>query len=113
MIAHLSDQMRHCLGEAPVAPIPGPLRWPIVRSLVIHWLPWPKGRTQGPPEAFLTPPGEWETDLRGLEALVERFGARRPEDAWPAHAIFGAVSGRDWGVICYRHFDHHLRQFGA
>ncbi len=113
MVAHLTDQMTHTLGDVPVAPRRGPLRWPPVRYLSIYWIPWPKGRVHGPPEAYVTEPAEWSADLESLVALVERFGAADPEAAWPDHALFGRMSGRDWGVFCHKHFDHHLRQFGV
>jgi hypothetical protein len=113
MIAHLSDQMRHTLGDRPTQPKQGPLRWPIVRSLTIYWLPWPKGRVQGPPEAFTSQPTTWPADVAGLERLVERFALGNPGDTWPEHALLGRMSGKDWGVFCYRHFDHHFRQFGV
>jgi hypothetical protein len=29
------------------------------------------------------------------------------------HPLFGTMSGYEWGTLVYRHFDHHLRQFGA
>lgn len=44
---------------------------------------------------------------------LERFATREPTGAWPAHPLFGALSGSDWGVLVYRHMDPHLRQFGA
>jgi hypothetical protein len=113
MLAHLSDQMRHTLGDARAAPRPGPLRWPIVRELVIYWLPWPKGRVQGPPEAFVTQPTTWEADLATFEALVQRFVEAEGPRGWPDHAFFGPMTRRRWGCFCHRHFDYHLRQFGA
>ena len=60
----------------------------------------------------MTPPADWASDIEGLEALVERFAARDPHGDWLPHALLGPMSGRDWGVFCYKHFDHHLRQFG-
>jgi hypothetical protein len=30
-----------------------------------------------------------------------------------AHPMFGRMSGRLWSQLTYRHFDHHLTQFGA
>ncbi len=113
MIVHLTDQMSHTLGDHPVAPMKGPLRFPFVGHIVIYWLPWPKGRVKGPPEAFVTKPAEWKSDVDRLEKMLERLAARDPDGAWPEHAKFGKISGRDWGCFCYRHFDHHLRQFGA
>jgi len=29
------------------------------------------------------------------------------------HPLFGNMSREDWGRLIYRHFDHHLRQFGS
>jgi len=113
MVAHLSDQMRHTLGDQPCAPVRGPLRWAFVQYLSIYWLPWPKGRIKGPPDAFVTKPAVWEDDVRGLEKLLERFATKGPSGEWPEHALFGRMTGRDWGVFCYKHFNHHLTQFGA
>ncbi|NUM55007.1 MAG: DUF1569 domain-containing protein [Candidatus Hydrogenedentes bacterium] len=112
MIAHLTDQMHHTLGDATAAPIRDFRRWPGIKYLAIHVVPWPKGRVIGPPEAFVTKPADWHNDVEMLIALVERFGALDPNGKWADHAIFGAMTGRDWGVFCHKHFDHHLRQFG-
>ncbi len=112
MLAHLRDQMRHTLGDARAAPRRGPLRWPIVKHAVLYWLPWPKGRVQGPPEAFVSRPTTWDADLTAFEALVARF-VQDERTTWPEHALFGPMSRRAWGHFCHRHFDYHLRQFGA
>jgi len=29
------------------------------------------------------------------------------------HSFFGKMTGAEWGVLQYKHVDHHLRQFGA
>jgi|SRR5437868_2293432 len=29
------------------------------------------------------------------------------------HSFFGAMTGDEWGVLQFKHVDHHLRQFGA
>jgi hypothetical protein len=34
------------------------------------------------------------------------------ESSYP-HPSFGIMSRTEWGKLIYRHFDHHLRQFGA
>lgn len=53
VVAHLTDQMRHALEDAPVKARPGFLRLSAVRYLSIYVVPWPKGRIRGPSEAFL------------------------------------------------------------
>jgi hypothetical protein len=113
MVAHLTDQMHHALGDCPVAARPGVLRWGAVRYASIYLLPWPKGRVRGPREAFVTQPVSWADDVAALERLVERFAQRASDPRWPDHALFGRMSRRDWGVFVHKHFDHHLRQFGA
>ncbi|MDZ4859332.1 MAG: DUF1569 domain-containing protein [Candidatus Hydrogenedentes bacterium] len=112
MVAHLTDQMRHTLGDATAAPIRDFRRWPPIKYLAIYVVPWPKGRLIGPPEAFVTKPSDWDNDVNTLVGLVERFAARDSNGSWAQHAIFGAMAGREWGVFCHKHFDHHLRQFG-
>lgn len=113
MVVHLTDQMGHTLGDHPVAPRPGPLRWAPLRWLTIYWIPWPKGRVQGPPEAYVTQPEDWIADVERLIGQVERFGRRDPEADWPDHFMFGKMRGKDWGAFCTKHLDHHLRQFGV
>src|SRR6266536_1249794 len=113
MLAHLSDQMRVTLGDAPCSPIRSALRYPGIKHAALYVLPWPKGRVQSPPEGFATRPTSWSRDLASLKALVAGLLARGPSGTWPEHPFFGPLSGPAWGVFCYRHFDHHLRQFGA
>jgi hypothetical protein len=84
-----------------------------MKQAFLYWLPWPKGGVQAPPEAFVTRPTDWDADVAALEMLVARLAARGPRGAWPEHSHFGPLNGRQWGVFCYRHFDHHLRQFGV
>jgi len=111
MVAHLIDQMSHCLGDKPCAPDRTYRHWPLIRYAAIYWIPWPKG-AKGPPDAFVTKPTEWGADLSTLIGLLDRFGAKDPSGKWPEHAQFGPMSGKDWGFMCHKHFDHHLRQFG-
>jgi hypothetical protein len=113
MLAHLGDQMQLTLRERVGAPMPSPYRNPILRHAVIYWLPWPQGKIQGAPEVFMTTPTTWASDLAAVEERVERLATQGPAGPWPDHPMFGRMSGRDWGVFCYRHFDHHLRQFDA
>lgn len=113
MVCHLADQLRITLGEIPAKSIPSPLRYPFIKQLVIDVLPWPKGRINGPPEAFTALPGEWQRDIATLLELLERFAGEEMRQDWPPHPMFGAMSGPLWSRLTCRHFDHHLKQFGA
>jgi hypothetical protein len=110
-VTHMADELRMALGQlAPGVPS-GWLRFAMTRYLAIHILPWPKGKTKGPAEAFTTDPKIFADDLALLCTLIKEVAARNPKDQWPQHSMFGKMTGRDWGVLCYRHLDHHLDQF--
>ena len=113
MVCHLAAQLRITLGDIPAKPVPGPLRFPPIKYLVIDVLPWPKGRIKGPPEAFLTPVIEWDRDISELKQLLERFAESRTHESWADHPMFGTMSGPLWARLTSRHFDHHLKQFGV
>lgn len=113
MVAHLTDQMTHTLGLAEAEQYYGWRRNTLVRYLAIYVLPWPRGKIKGPKDAFVTQPGEWERDIDRLIGYVEEFASRDSQTEWPPHAILGPMTRKDWGAFCYKHFDHHLRQFGV
>ncbi len=114
MVAHLSQSVRLALGELPITTPPGALRFTPLRQIVIHWLPFPKG-TAAPRELHGAPLHGWVDSLAELDALTERLVARaaEPSHQWPVHPYFGRLSRKEWGVLGYRHMDHHLRQFGV
>lgn len=113
MIAHLCDQLRMALGDHDCTPVPGIWRSAPFRAAFLY-IPGPFGKHQkGPPEAFATPSEGWSEDMKTLRELMDRLVVFEPEDEWPEHPNLGRMSRRGWGVFTYRHFDHHLKQFGA
>ncbi len=113
MIAHLSDQMTHALGLVEATQENGWRRNALVRYLAIYVVPWPRGRIKGPADAFVTKPGEWERDIDRLIGYVEDFVLHDRKAPYPLHAVLGPMTRNDWGAFCWKHFDHHLRQFGV
>jgi hypothetical protein len=113
MVCHLSQALEQALGESNPGPPKGPFKSFPINWLMIHAVPWPKGKAQSP-RAFLTQrPASWDADVGKLRSLIERFGARRASEPWPPSIVFGKLSGRSYGVLFYKHIDHHLRQFGV
>jgi hypothetical protein len=120
MLAHAIQSLRMMTGElaVPVERVPWPVRRAPLRQLLIYVLPFPKGlptsrallaRPAADPAAS---PAAWAEEHRELERVLHTIGARDPASAWPEHPAFGRMTGRDWGVLQYRHLDHHFRQFG-
>ena len=112
MLAHLADGMRMTLGDLPCKAKGGPLRYPPLKQLIIYWLPWPQGAPTAP-ELISRPSDGIEQETAAVRTLLERFAQSAGKPQWPEHPAFGKLSAKDWGVLAYRHIDHHLRQFGV
>jgi hypothetical protein len=111
MVAHLGDSLKMALGTLPVKSKRLPIRHPPLKQLIIYWAPWPKG-TPTAPELIARSPGDWSAEVSELSDLVDRVAAAESEMKWPEHPAFGRMTPRAWGVLTYRHVDHHFRQFG-
>lgn len=113
IVAHLTDQMTHTLGIVKAEQQHGWQRSAFVRYLAIYVVPWPRGKIKGPKDAFVSQPGDWPSDIERLIGYVEEFASRHAQTTWPSHALLGSMTRRDWDAFCWKHFDHHLRQFGV
>ena len=83
-----------------------------LKHLLLYVVPFPKGAPTAPklkPEAAAS----IEEERTALLELLERIGTGPRDGAGPDHPLFGPLTRRDWGVVTYKHADHHLKQFGA
>jgi hypothetical protein len=105
------------LGTMPVRQARGTpariARLPGVKHLVVYVLPFPRNAPTVR-ELLSSPAGDWGADVATFTRLTEELAERAadPRLQWPAHPLFGPLSRRAWGVLGYRHTDHHLKQFG-
>jgi hypothetical protein len=57
---------------------------------------------------------DFEKERARLAAIVQRFGSAGASAAnGRMHSFFGRLKGDEWGILMYKHLDHHLRQFGV
>ena len=112
MVAHLCDSLRMASGELEVAPKKVPLRYSPLKQLVLYWLPVPKSVPTSP-ELIARKPGDWSLEIAELRDQLNGLVQRGGEALAPRHPAFGKLSAKQWGVLIYRHMDHHLRQFGV
>jgi Protein of unknown function (DUF1569) len=112
MVCHLAESLKMALGELPVMPKKLPIRYPPLKQFIIYIAPFPKNAPTAP-ELMVRSPRDWSADVADLQSLIERFTAHRGVAQRPEHPAFGRLSERAWGVLVYRHMDHHLRQFRA
>lgn len=112
MIMHLCDALRMASGELPVRSRNLPIRYPPLKQLIVYFVPIPKNFPTAP-ELIARAPSEWTADVGELHLRLEEFVRRGPTATAAEHPAFGKMTGRQWGVLVYRHMDHHLRQFGV
>jgi hypothetical protein len=112
MVAHLNDATQMALGELAVAAKAPPfLRYAPVRYLLILVVPMPKGAPTAPELLARSAEADLSREQAAFAVLFDRLGAATTLAA--THPAFGTMTRRDWGVLCHKHTDHHLRQFGV
>lgn len=100
------------LGELPVKPRRLPIRYPPLKQFIIYVMPFPKGAPTAP-ELVCRKATDWPAEMVELEGAFDRLVAKDASAPWLDHPAFGRMTRRAWGVLIYRHTDHHLRQFGV
>jgi len=113
MVCHLAESLKMAMGDLQVAPKRLPIRYPPLKQLIVYLAPFPKNAPTAPELTIAATPRPWADDIAALQQLIDRFAAHPADAKWPDHPAFGRLSRRAWGVLAYRHIDHHLRQFGV
>ena len=83
-----------------------------LKHLLLYVVPFPKGAPTAPklkPQATAS----MEEERAAVLELIDRIGTGSRDGAGPDHPLFGPLTRREWGVVTYKHADHHLKQFGA
>ena len=111
MLAHLAKWMQMAEGRLITVNRKLPLRFPPLKQLLVYWLPWPKGIPTAP-ELLCGESFDWAVERAAVRQMIQSFEQRDPKAPWPAHPAFGKLTSKAWGVLGYRHTDHHFRQFG-
>jgi hypothetical protein len=113
MLAHVNDALRMATGDLPVAPRKLLVRYPPLKQLLVYALPFPKGVATARELLARIDGAQFERETAAFPGAMERFASWPAGARMPAHPAFGALSRRAWGVLAYRHVDHHFRQFAV
>lgn len=110
MITHLVDSLRVSVGELQPVPQKSILSNSLIKRFVIHYWPMPKN-VHTAPELIARKADNIDIEKTHLANLIKKYKEFEQKETWPDHPIFGKMSNKDWGVLCYKHIDHHFRQF--
>jgi hypothetical protein len=112
MVVHVTDAFALYCGELQCDVKRTPLLYPPIKQAVVYLMPMPKNvPTAG--VLLARAPAGWDEEIARLEKAVATFVSHHVRTEWPLHPLFGRMSRRAYGVLAYRHTDHHLRQFGV
>jgi hypothetical protein len=113
MLAHVNDAMRMALGEVTPAERKVPIRFFPLKQLIIYVLPFPKGVPTAPMLLDRCEGAVFRDEVQAFPQILDRLAKRADQTSWPPHPAFGSLSRRAWGVLGYRHVNHHFTQFGV
>ncbi len=113
MLAHVNDALRMSSGLLPSSSKRTPLRFPVVKHLLVWIAPWPKGAPTAPELLARGDRAVWDAERTAFPFALESFVNRPADAAMPLHPAFWRLSRASWGRLAWRHVDHHFRQFGG
>ena len=114
MLAHCSAALEVGTGDRPrKQAFIGRIFAPFVRSSLLGDKPFSKDSPTDP-TFIVADSRDFARERERLSALIERFCEGGAVEAGKhIHSFLGRMSGDEWGVMMYKHLDHHLRQFGG
>mgnify|MGYP006269554229 CR=1 FL=1 len=116
-----AQAMEHCARGLDLVLGPQPLKQMFIGKL-IGWLvrgkfvgpePFQKNAPTGPTLIVKDDPDFARAVTRAKDRLAAFHALGSNAADGRIHLFFGPLTGEEWGVTQYKHYDHHLRQFGA
>lgn len=91
----------------------GKIVTPLIRKSVFGEKPFGRNSPTDP-KFVVSDERDFEAERKRLLEVLALFVQRGPEGATNRmHSFFGKLKGEEWGILTYKHLDHHLRQFGV
>ena len=115
MCAHCALALEVAAGDVPKKQaFIGKVLAPFVKNKLVHGTAPLSKNSPTDPTFVVSDPRDFQKEKARLVAVTGRFGDAgvRAADG-RVHSFFGKMTGDEWGVLMYKHLDHHLRQFGA
>ena len=82
------------------------------KSAMYNDKPWKKN-LKTPVEYRVESEKDFETEKSVLLKLIDDFYMLKDKEVWDPHPSFGHFSKEQWGMMQYKHLDHHLNQFNV
>ena len=115
MLAHCSLGMEAATGDALLhSNFAAKLIGPLFKGWMLGEKPFSKNSPTHPLLVLNKTSCDFAREKPRLVAVVRKFHDLGPASAANyKHAFVQKLTGDEWGVLQWKHLDHHLRQFGA
>ncbi|WP_224489024.1 DUF1569 domain-containing protein [Robertkochia flava] len=114
MLKHLKTTLKVATGEVTLRtpPFYKKVLFRLFKSSLYNDTPWKKNLPTAR-KLKMTEPEDFEVQKKELKETITTFLNISFPDGKREHPVFGTFTKQQWGQSQYKHFDHHLRQFGV
>lgn len=115
MVAHLCKGMEQAMGEVrPPRIFLGRIIGQFVKPYVLRDDEPMRRNSPTVPGFAINDDRDFTAERQRLYKLIDRAVAAGPAGCTShPHSFFGKLTPEQWGILMYKHLDHHLRQFGV
>ncbi|RYF79037.1 MAG: DUF1569 domain-containing protein [Chitinophagaceae bacterium] len=116
MLSHCIDGLRMIIGELKTDKKAPKLIQFLLKTFVINGKQFPKNSpTAAELNRHKTPGFQSKNIAEAKQTLLTYIDKLKnaSDDQFGEHPAFGKMSKTEYGVLVYKHLDHHLRQFGV
>ena len=112
MLAHCGQGLLMPTGELPVkAGLPILFGW-MLRRIATNDVPFRHGVPTARELRIVAPRDFAEAKAHFMASWPKAIGGPACIRS-PKHPFFGELTGDEWGILMFKHLDHHFRQFGV
>jgi Protein of unknown function (DUF1569) len=115
MLAHVNAALQTALTNEPYkTTLFQKILAPVIKKVVLSPKPYKENLPTGPGFVMIHTEKEFDKEKRDLLTSYHKFidnGSAGVDNK--KHPVFGKLTAEQWGFSQWKHFDHHLKQFGV
>lgn len=117
----VSQMLAHCIVPTKISAgeieskqsFMGKLFGSIAKKQMLSSAEMKKGLPTSPDFVIKNTPDFYESQQALKNAIERLYATDKTALLQRKHPFFGKMTMEEWGVLNYKHYDHHLKQFGA
>lgn len=118
---NVSQMLAHCIAPTQISTgdVPGKrnifgiLFGKMAKKRMVSEEPFKKNLPTDPSFVVKHNPDFYESQQKLITLIEKLYNTDKNELVQRKHPFFGKMTIDEWGLLNYKHFDHHLRQFGV